>query len=115
MADLGAEFLFHVIAERAEKATVIITTNLLPSEWTKLIPNFVPERYFGEAQDEFTTNPKIWSSSTLDLRHRSTRCGSLAQNLKTRPVPMRRLFSTPVVALGSCVRSQEASKARMAR
>jgi len=32
MADLGAEFLFQVIAERAEKATVIITTNLPFSE-----------------------------------------------------------------------------------
>ncbi len=28
MADLGAEFLFQVIAERAEKAAVILTTNL---------------------------------------------------------------------------------------
>jgi DNA replication protein DnaC len=39
MADLGAEFLFQVIAERAEKATVIITTNLPFSEWTKVVPN----------------------------------------------------------------------------
>jgi DNA replication protein DnaC len=31
-ADLGAEFLFQVIAERAEKATVILTTNLPFSE-----------------------------------------------------------------------------------
>jgi DNA replication protein DnaC len=28
MAELGAEFLFQVIAERAEKAAVILTTNL---------------------------------------------------------------------------------------
>jgi hypothetical protein len=27
MADVGAEFLFQVITERAERATVIITTN----------------------------------------------------------------------------------------
>ena len=39
MADLGAEFLFQVIAERAEKATVIITTNLPFSEWTQVVPN----------------------------------------------------------------------------
>jgi hypothetical protein len=39
MADLGAEFLFQVIAERAEKATVILTTNLPFSEWTQAIPN----------------------------------------------------------------------------
>ena len=39
MADLGAEFLFQVIAERAEKAAVILTTNLPFSEWTQVIPN----------------------------------------------------------------------------
>ncbi len=39
MAELGAEFLFQVIAERAEKATVILTTNLPFSEWTQVIPN----------------------------------------------------------------------------
>ena len=39
LADLGAEFLFQVIAERAEKAAVIMTTNLPFSEWTQVIPN----------------------------------------------------------------------------
>ncbi len=39
MADLGAEFLFQVIAERAEKAAVIVTTNLPFSEWTQVSPN----------------------------------------------------------------------------
>src|SRR5205814_342019 len=39
MADLGVEFLFQVIAERAEKAAVILTTNLPFSEWTQVIPN----------------------------------------------------------------------------
>jgi DNA replication protein DnaC len=39
MAELGAEFLFQVIAERAEKASVILTTNLPFSEWTQVIPN----------------------------------------------------------------------------
>ena len=34
LADVGAEFLFQVIAERAEKAAVILTTNLPFSEWT---------------------------------------------------------------------------------
>ena len=29
LAEVGAEFLFQVIAERAEKAAVIMTTNLL--------------------------------------------------------------------------------------
>jgi len=38
-----------------------------------------------------------------------------AQNLKSKPAPTRRLFSTPVVAFGSCVRSQATWKARRAR
>src|SRR6266496_2574169 len=36
MAEVGAEYLFQVIADRAEKATVILTTNLPFSEWTKV-------------------------------------------------------------------------------
>jgi DNA replication protein DnaC len=39
LAEIGAEFLFQVIAERAEKAAVIMTTNLPFSEWTQVIPN----------------------------------------------------------------------------
>src|SRR5208282_5054358 len=39
LAEVGAEFLFQVIAERAEKAAVIMTTNLPFSEWTQVIPN----------------------------------------------------------------------------
>jgi DNA replication protein DnaC len=36
---LGAEFLFQIIAKRAEKAAVIFTINLPFSEWTQVIPN----------------------------------------------------------------------------
>jgi DNA replication protein DnaC len=32
-------FLFQVIAERAEPATPIVTTNLPFSEWTRVFPN----------------------------------------------------------------------------
>ena len=39
MADLGAELLFQVISDRAERATVILTTNLPFSEWTQVFPN----------------------------------------------------------------------------
>ena len=31
--------MFQVIADRAEKAAVIVTTNLPFSEWTQVIPN----------------------------------------------------------------------------
>jgi DNA replication protein DnaC len=66
LADMGAVFLLQVIAERAEKATVIMTTKLPTSEWTQVIPNLAPERNFGEAQDEITTNPKVCSPAILD-------------------------------------------------
>jgi DNA replication protein DnaC len=39
LADIGAELLFQVIADRAERATVIITTNLPFSEWTQVFTN----------------------------------------------------------------------------
>jgi DNA replication protein DnaC len=38
-AEIGAEFLFHVIAERAERATLIVTTNLPFFEWTQVFPS----------------------------------------------------------------------------
>ena len=39
LAELGAELLFAVISDRAEKASVIITTNLAFSEWTQVFTN----------------------------------------------------------------------------
>jgi len=39
LADIGAEFLFQVISERAERAAMIVTTNLPFSEWTTVFPN----------------------------------------------------------------------------
>src|SRR5205823_10656957 len=39
LAEVGAELLFQVIAERAEQAAVLLTTNLPFSEWTQVIPN----------------------------------------------------------------------------
>ena len=38
-AQVGAELMFQVISERAEKATFIITTNLPFSEWTQVFPS----------------------------------------------------------------------------
>lgn len=39
LADVGAEFLFQVISERAERAAIVVTTNLPFSEWTTVFPN----------------------------------------------------------------------------
>jgi DNA replication protein DnaC len=38
-AQVGAELIFQVISERAERATLVITTNLPFSEWTQVFPN----------------------------------------------------------------------------
>jgi len=34
LAHIGAEFLFQVISERAERVAILVTTNLPFSEWT---------------------------------------------------------------------------------
>ena len=39
LADISAEFLFQVISDRAERAALILTTNLPFSERTTLFPN----------------------------------------------------------------------------
>ena len=39
LAEVGAELLFQLIADRVEKTALIITTNLPFSEWTKLFSN----------------------------------------------------------------------------
>lgn len=39
LAEIGAELIFQVIAERAEKSALIITTNLPFSEWTQVFTN----------------------------------------------------------------------------
>ena len=39
MPDTAAELLFQIIAGRAERSAVIVTTNLPFSEWTTKFPN----------------------------------------------------------------------------
>jgi hypothetical protein len=39
LADVGAEFLYQVVSERAERAALIITSNLGFSEWTQVFAN----------------------------------------------------------------------------
>src|SRR5436853_958712 len=69
MADLGAEFLFQVIAERAEKAAVILTTNLPFSEWTQVIPN---ARLCKALLDRITDRAHILETGTDSYRFRRT-------------------------------------------
>jgi len=39
LAEEGAEFLFHVVSDRAKRVALIVTTNLPFSEWTTVFPN----------------------------------------------------------------------------
>ena len=67
MADVGAEFLFQVITERAERATVIITTNLPFSEWTQVFPN---ARLCKALLDRLTDRAHIIETGTESYRFR---------------------------------------------
>lgn len=69
MADVGAEFLFQVIAERAEKATVVLTTNLPFSEWTQVIPN---ARLCKALIDRITDRAHIIETGAESYRFRRT-------------------------------------------
>ncbi len=69
LADVGAEFLFQLIAERAEQATVLLTTNLPFSEWTQVIPN---ARLCKALLDRVTDRAHIIETGTESYRFRRT-------------------------------------------
>jgi len=77
MAELGAEFLFQVIAERAEKAAVILTTNLPFSEWTQVIPN---ARLCKALLDRITDRAHIIETGADSYRFRRT-----VEKARTKP------------------------------
>jgi DNA replication protein DnaC len=69
LAEVGAEFLFQVIAERAEKAAVILTTNLPFSEWIQVIPN---ARLCKALLDRITDRAHIIETGSECFRFRRT-------------------------------------------
>ena len=69
LAEIGAEFLFQVIAERAERATLIVTTNLPFSEWTQVIPN---ARLCKAVLDRITDRAHIIETGTDSFRFKRT-------------------------------------------
>jgi len=69
LAEVGAEFLFQVIAERAERNAVIVTTNLPFSEWTQVIPN---ARLCKALLDRITDRAHILETGTESYRFRRT-------------------------------------------
>jgi DNA replication protein DnaC len=69
LAEVGAEFLFQVIAERAERTAVVLTTNLPFSEWTQVIPN---ARLCKALLDRITDRAHILETVTESYRFRRT-------------------------------------------
>jgi DNA replication protein DnaC len=69
LAEVGAELLFQVIADRAEKAAVIITTNLPFSEWPQVFPN---ARLCRAMLDRLTDRAHIVETGTESYRFRRT-------------------------------------------
>ena len=72
LAELGAELLFQVIADRAERAAVIITTNLPFSEWGQVFPN---PRLCQALVDRLTDRAHIIETGTESFRFRRTLAG----------------------------------------
>ena len=69
LAEIGAELLFQVIADRAERSTVLLTTNLPFSEWTQVIPN---ARLCKALLDRLTDRAHIIETGSESYRFRRT-------------------------------------------
>jgi DNA replication protein DnaC len=83
LAEVGAEFLFQVIAERAEKAAVILTTNLPFSEWTQVVPN---ARLGKALLDRITDRAHIIETGTESYRFRRTLEKRKSRNCAGSPI-----------------------------
>jgi DNA replication protein DnaC len=69
MPDTAAELLFQVVGGRAERAAVIVTTNLPFSEWTTMIAN---ARLCKAMLDRLTDRAHIIETGTESYRFRRT-------------------------------------------
>jgi DNA replication protein DnaC len=69
LAETACELIFQVIADRAEKAAVIVTTNLPFSEWSQVIPN---PRLCKALIDRLTDRAHIIATATDSYRFRRT-------------------------------------------
>jgi len=69
MPEAAAELLFQIIAGRAERAAVIVTTNLPLSEWTTMFPN---ARLCKAMLDRLTDQAHIIETGTESYRFRRT-------------------------------------------
>jgi IstB-like ATP binding protein len=69
LAEVAAELLFQVIAERAEKAAIIVTTNLPFSEWPQVFTN---ARLCKAVLDRLTDQAHIIETGSESYRFRRT-------------------------------------------
>ena len=69
LAEVAAELLFQVIAERAEKAAIIVTTNLPFSEWPQVFTN---TRLCKAVLDRLTDQAHIIETGSESYRFRRT-------------------------------------------
>jgi DNA replication protein DnaC len=69
LAETACELMFQVIADRAEKAAVIVTTNLSFSEWSQVIPN---QRLCKALIDRLTDQAHIIPTGKESYRFRRT-------------------------------------------
>jgi DNA replication protein DnaC len=69
LADIGAELLFQIVADRTEKAALILTTNLPFSEWTQVVPH---ARLCKALLDRITDRAHIIETGTESYRFRRT-------------------------------------------
>ena len=69
LADVGAALLFQIIADRTERAALILTTNLPFSEWTQVIPN---ARLCKAVLDRITDRAHIIDTGHESYRFRRT-------------------------------------------
>jgi DNA replication protein DnaC len=69
LAEIGAELLFQVVSDRAEKTALIITTNLPFSEWTQVFTN---ARLCKALLDRITDRATIIETGSESFRFRRT-------------------------------------------
>jgi DNA replication protein DnaC len=85
LADVGAEFLYQVVSDRAERAALIVTTNLSFSEWTQVFANArlckaMVDRVTDRAHIIDTGKESYRFRRTLEGRKKKTRTGGRNEN-----------------------------------
>ena len=85
-AEAACELMFQVIADRAEKAAVIVTTNRPFSEWSQVIPQ---PRLCKALIDRLTDQAHIIRTGADSYRFRRTATQQGRQNMKENSIRER--------------------------